>query len=232
MNKHDIISNLSGFKGEVEKCCYLLVTCKAHKNKFRIKSINMKKLTLLISILFFAIVSFAQSDIIYPTINKKDIRRCRIIDVKNNNVVYYLKGSETDSIEAVAILRDNLFINLKSKNQLLLYKNQDFNYYKKQYNHELIDQKIGMWITISGLGLFATSFIVSNYSNKHSSYDGSPTAILIGIGAIINTSIGIGMWTSARIKAKKYKKAMEMTNPNVNLSFGTTKNGIGLILNF
>ena len=89
----------------------------------------MKIFALLISILFFAIVSFSQSDIIYPTINKKDIRRCKIIDVKNINVVYYIKGSETDSIEAIAILKDDIFINLKGKNQLLLYKNQDYNYY-------------------------------------------------------------------------------------------------------
>jgi len=192
----------------------------------------MKMLALLITILFYALVSFAQSDIIYPTINKKDIRRCKIIDVKNINVVYYVKGSETDSIEAIAILRDNLFIKLKSKNQFLLYKNQDYNYYLKQYNRALIDRKIGIGITGLGLGMFAIGIITLNYENKHNSYDGNPTTVLIGIGAIINTAIGVGLWSSATRKAKKNKKAMEMTNPIVNLSLGTTKNGIGIILNF
>ena len=177
-------------------------------------------------------MSFAQTDIIYPTKNEKVIRRCKIIDVKNINIVYYQKGSETDSIEAIAILRDNLFISLKSKNQLLLYKNQDFNYYKKQYNRELINRKIGIGITGLGLGMFAIGIITLNNENKNGSYDGNPTTVLIGIGAIINTGIGIGLWTSAATKAKRNKNAMEMTKPSLNLSLGIHKNGIGLALNF
>lgn len=232
MGKYNTISNLKVFLN-LRSCCYILVTCKALKNKFRINSINMKILVLLITILFYAIVSLAQSDIIYPTKNEKDIKRCKIIDVKNINIVYYQKGSETDSIEAIAICKDNLFINLKSSHQIPLYKDHDFDFYFNQYNNELVKRKTGIWISGSGIVLFAASIVTFNYCNTHSSCsEMTPTPYLLGIGAIVGTSIGIGLLTSARIKAKKYKKAMEMTNPNVNLSFGTTKDGIGLILNF
>ena len=74
--------------------------------------------------------------------------------------------------------------------------------------------------------------ITLNYENEHNSYDGNPTTALVGIGAIVNMAIGIGKWTSSATMARRYRKAMEMTNPTVNLSLGTTKNGIGLILNF
>ena len=192
----------------------------------------MKKLAILITILFYALVFFAQSDIIYPTINKKDIRRCKIIDVKNINIVYYQKGTKTDSIEAIAILKDDVFISLSRINQILFYKNQDYNYYFKQYNRGIIDRKIGMGITGFGIGLFAVGIITFNYENQTNGYDGNPITMLIGIGAVVNTAIGVGLWSRGSKKAKKSKKAMYMTNPNVNISLGTTKNGVGVVLNF
>ena len=56
----------------------------------------MKKIALVTSVFFFSTFLFSQSDIIYPSKNNKNIRRCIITEVKNINVVYYEKGTKTD----------------------------------------------------------------------------------------------------------------------------------------
>ncbi|RLD74556.1 MAG: hypothetical protein DRJ10_16770 [Bacteroidetes bacterium] len=71
-----------------------------------------------------------------------------------------------------------------------------------------------------------------DYENKHSSSDGSIVTVFVGLGAIIHTAIGVSLWSQSTLKVKNNKKAMQMTNPITSLSFGTTNNGIGLVLNF
>jgi len=175
-------------------------------------------------------MSSAQSDKIYPTTNKKDIRRCNIIEVKNNNVVYYQKGSETDSVEAIAIIKDDIFISLKSSSLPLFYKNYDYNYYQKKFKRALISRNTGIAVTGIGIGLIILSYPI-NQSEKKSGM-GRPLTIILATGALLNVSFGIAIWSSNAIKAINNKKAMEMTKPNASLCLGKTKSGIGITLNF
>ena len=49
-------------------------------------------------------------------------------------------------------------------------------------------------------------------------------------GGALLTDLGIVLWISGGIKSKNNKRAMELTKRNVNLSFGPTMNGVGLLL--
>jgi len=193
----------------------------------------MKKIVIIIPIFFFSVFLTAQSDIIYPSKGDKDIVRCKITKVNNLNIVYYQKGSEIDSIEAIAILRDKSLINLTSNNQQRLYKNHNYGYYLTQYNDALVNRKIGIWIAGSGIVMLVSGILTVNYTLSHQ--DGCelcPMGILIVICGIINTSIGGGISISANVKVKNNKRAMEITHRSANLSFGATNNGVGLVLNF
>lgn len=192
----------------------------------------MKRIALSTIIIFFSTLLFSQSDIIYPSKSQKIIRRCSIIEVKEINVVYYLKKNVLDSMEAIAIVRNNLFINLKSNNLIPLFKNHDYNYYLKEYNRALINRKIGIGITGLGFGMAVVSIVILDLENMHSTYDGMIITVFVGLTGIIHTVIGVCLWTQSALKVKNNKKAMQMTNPITSLSFGATNNGIGLVLNF
>jgi hypothetical protein len=190
----------------------------------------MKKIALSIIIFFFSTLLFSQSDIIYPSKTRKNIRRCTITEVKNINVVYYLKINVLDSMEAIAIVRNDIFINLKSSNLPLLFKNHDYNYYQKKYKRAVINRNIGIGITILGIGTIILSY--ASYQAERKTGMGCPLTIMVASGAFIINSIGVAIWSSNSLKAMNNKKAMEMTKPKTSLSFGTTNNGIGLVLNF
>ena len=154
----------------------------------------MKKIIIIIPIFFFSALLTAQSDIIYPTKSKKDIKRCKIIKVNNLNIVYYVKDFETDSIEAIAIVKDDIFINLKSSGLIPLYKNHDYNYYQDKYKRALISRNIGIVITGLGIGMFALS--CAYYQSERKSGMGCPGTVMFATGAIIINSIGIPIWSA------------------------------------
>lgn len=190
----------------------------------------MKKIAFSIIFFFLSTLLFSQSDIIYPSKNQNIIRRCTITKVKNSNVVYFIKENVSDSIEAIAIVRNDLFINLKNSNQNPLYKNHDYNYYQDKYKRALISRNIGIGITGLGVGVIVLSY--SLYQNERETGMGCPATVITATGALLINSIGIAIWSSNAQRAINNKKAMQMTDPLTNLYFGTTNSGIGLVLNF
>ncbi len=191
----------------------------------------MNKIPILITILFFSLEIAAQSDIIYPTLHHRNIRRCEIIDVKKN-IVHYQKDGVNDSIEAVAIRKNRLTTIISYGNSVRLYKNHDYNYYLTNYKNELRRRNIGICITGGGLGLVAVGIITFNYYNTNSNETMNPLPYLIGLGAVISTGVGIVIWTTGGISKNKNKRAMYLTKQNLSLSFYSNKNGVGFKLSF
>ncbi len=70
---------------------------------------NIRKLFLLISILFIAQIAISQksSDIIFP-VDGKIIKNCHIVKIKKNSVSYLL-NERTHTVETKAVVRRGYF---------------------------------------------------------------------------------------------------------------------------
>jgi len=193
----------------------------------------MKKLTVTIVILFGALFINAQSDIIYPSKSKKAIKRCKITQVSNINMVYYTKNYLSDSIEATSILKDGTYITFNKTPEISVserqgyYKGHDYSYYQSKYKPAKRMQRIGIAITILGIGVgTGIYFVAKSMDSMNAAKDEFLPASVI----VIN--VGISLWVSGGIIASNNKKAIEKIKRDANLSFGVTNNGVGLVLNF
>jgi hypothetical protein len=200
----------------------------------------MKKLTLFIAFLLGTIILIGQSDIIYPAEGGNIIFNCNINEVKNGNEVYYTKDSITDVVVAVAITKDGNYIDLSEYVNKLnakvyppdplmsdaLYRGHDFDYYNELYKGAKYQATSGTIFTILGIcGLLAGNRIDQSDKNEK-------LASGFYIGGAIFFNIGLPIWISGSIKAGNNKRAREECENNTKLSFGTTNNGVGLVLNF
>jgi len=72
----------------------------------------MKNVLLAFFIVISTIVGQAQPNVIYHNSKSKNIRNCSITEVKNRNMVYYVKDNISDSIKAVVIMKNGTYITL------------------------------------------------------------------------------------------------------------------------
>lgn len=205
----------------------------------------MKSFTLAFAMFLYSFIIIAQEeckDIIYPTDGESMIFNCCIYEVKNGNMVYYTREGDSAMVAAVAITKDGQYIDLKKYksqlddkgspviNQDGLYKGYDYHYYNEIYKRASAQRGAGIFLTILGFGIEIAGFL--SISNE-SSTDGNKEAgsILIVVGSIFET-IGIPLWISGGVKRANNRRAIEEINRKMNLSFGATRNGVGLKLNF
>ena len=87
----------------------------------------------------------AQTDIIYLAKSKTSIHKCKITEIRDGNIVYFIKDLVPDTVEAVAITKDGNYITL-GMGDMAIYHSQnrlhnglDYNHYEKNIN----DQKPG-----------------------------------------------------------------------------------------
>ena len=83
-------------------------------------------------------------------------------------------------------------------------------------------------LTITALGLTMAGVIIST-DNK---IENDEAGMVLFIGGTVLFNIGVPFWIAGGVKAANNKRAMEMAKSNANLSFGMTKNGVGLTFNF
>ena len=196
----------------------------------------MKRVLFLIIIVFNTILVKAQSDIIYPADSGNIIFNCKIIEVKNGNNVYYVKDSISYNVVAIAITKDGNYIDLtkyteslnKDKKKSDLYQGHDYKYYEKLYLKSKGKANSASFFTIFGFG-FTIAGVVMSFDNNS---DNDKIASIMSIGGFILFNIGLPSWIANGVKANNNKKAMEISKVQANLSFGTTKNGIGLTFHF
>lgn len=200
----------------------------------------MKKLTLINIIFFIAIISNAQTDEIYP-IEGEPIRDCKITEVRNGNIVYYIKNFHDHNIEAVAIIRNGNYTALSSYNtnqynpnsssnssQTGMYRGHDYSYYQKLYKRAQGSAGFGSVMTVLGLG----GTIAGTIMTLDDKVKNDETAEILYIAGAISFNIGLPVWISSAVIAANNKRAMEMTSSSTQLSFGITNNGVGLVFNF
>jgi hypothetical protein len=181
-------------------------------------------------------------DIIYPVENKSIIFNCCIYEVSNGNMVHYILNGDSAKITAVAITKDGQHIDLlKYKDQLedddktLInipgkYKGHDFEYYQEQFKRADSQRNLGIVFTILGISSEIIGFMIAFDVNDQQKNEGFGWGLIIA-GGILET-IGIPLWISGGIRRGNNKKAMAEIQRNMDLSIGTTSNGIGITFRF
>lgn len=206
----------------------------------------MKKLVLISALVLLVMQTFAQElckDIIYPEDNESIIFNCCIYEVKDNNVVYYVREGDSAFIAAVSIIKDGQEIKLDNSDYQItehsqntyndvtpdgLYNGKDYDYYLRTYQGATTQRNAGIFMTLIGLGFEIGGFIMAadgNYDN-----DNAAGGLIIA-GSILET-IGIPLWISGGVKRANNKRVMEDMERGMNLSFGASHYGVGMVLKF
>jgi hypothetical protein len=209
----------------------------------------MKNIFIILVIMCSNLLIQAQSDIIYTTENGKIIFDCKIIEVQYGNMVYYLKDTVQNTVEALMITKDGVNIkltkfdvNTKSNDELPttisglvvkqepkgMFEGKHYNYYLRTYKSAKHKRNFGIILAVVGFTATAAGMAMSmNYLNTKEQQE---TATGVYIGGIIVHNLGMLLWISGAVKTSNNRKAMEIAKAN--LSFGPTNNGIGFTLAF
>ena len=124
-----------------------------------------------------------------------------------------------------------------------LYKGHGYNYYLDKYNDATKIRKTGRILIFAGLPTCVVGLIGFGigYGKSWGGDDDAGafawTGLFLFTTGFIAFNIGIPMAITGSIKRNNNRKSMDAGWPNknpelVNLSFGTTRDGIGLILKF
>ena len=196
----------------------------------------MKKLTLIIAILFGALLGNAQSDIIYPAEGGNIIFNCKINEVKNGNNVYYTKDSISDVVVAIAVTKDGTYIDLseyvKKMNASIeppqttndsLYRGHDYEYYNRLYKQSSYIKGAGIFMTLVGICAIGISY------SKDISEETSKGLL---VGGEIGVAVGVPLIIIGSIRTANNRRAKEMTKHKATLSYGATNDGVGFAFNF
>ena len=104
----------------------------------------------------------------------------------------------------------------------------EFKYYQDTYERAIKMKTSGTVLVLTGLVLTNASLIsyIGN-GNEHNAF--SALSLLGGFAAI---NVGIPLWVAGGIKSKNNLDRIHSIKQNINLSMNSTKNGVGLVLNF
>lgn len=105
-----------------------------------------------------------------------------------------------------------------------LYNGHNYDYYKAIFKKVTKLRNAGISLTSAGVGLYITALLASG-TNLNT------TAVLF-FSSVATLCTGVPLWIVGGSKRKKSRKEMEQIKRNTNISFRTTHNGVGLVLNF
>ena len=212
----------------------------------------MKKLFTLLIISLISISTYAQgssNDIIYPIDESKPIKNCKIINIENGNMVFYLLNGNEKSIKAMLVKKNGEYIDLsedeaktKETDQNNIspkltreenIKDQDYNYYHQEYTSGQKRKKLGLVISTIGAGFSFFGYTTFNKGESSNNDTASSLGAVLTLSGITMVAVGVPLWISGEIKSARNKKEMEKHSaPNMSLNIGISKNGIGLVFTF
>jgi len=189
---------------------------------------------LLSLLLLWGSYAFSQTDVIYPAEGGTIIENCEIREIKDGNVVYYLKNFKESHIVALAISQDGVYIPLSAGNRNDSYAvapvarnngmGNDYEYYRRLRSGALAKRNVGIVFTFVGIGAAVAGSLMLM---ENESVD-EATALYIGGEVLAN--VGVILWISGGIKAANNRKAMNRARMASGLSFGPTQHGVGFRL--
>jgi len=205
----------------------------------------MRKYIFFLAFVFCGLMGQTQEtckDTVYPSYSEEIIFDCCITEVKYGNVVQYRKDGKLSITPAVAITRDGQYLELpKYKNQIEKKTDprdqvfgqdyeHDYDYYKRMFNSATMQRNFGISFVIIGLGMEVWgAVLLSDEERTRENTDIGRGLMIVGV-LLVNT--GIPLWISGSVKRENNKRVMDEMGKGMNLTFGTSRNGIGLLLKF
>ena len=193
----------------------------------------MKFLYLTTLLLLLASNSRAQSDIVY-SLSGDTIRKCRILEIYDGNMVRYTKKQKNKEVQAAAVYYKKEYRSLSMGNAYLsteglkegagLYNGNPCSYYRLTLRNANSTKNAGILLTF--VGLTSTCLGVITLVGK----PGSTSGAALYLGGAVVADLGIALWIYGGIKSANNRKAMKECERKLQLSFGTTHNGIGFRL--
>jgi hypothetical protein len=177
------------------------------------------------------------SDIIY-LLDGDSISNCCITNIEVGNQVTYFKKNKFKIIEAIAISRSGQYLDLINYNYDVdvkevsegslkqLNNERDYNYYQTLYKNATTQRNVGIAFTSLAAAFALGGGIAILGDNAYL------PLVLIGIAAPISLAVGIPLWVSGQRKRNNNKIEMDEIEKQMQLGFGATNNGIGLVFNF
>jgi hypothetical protein len=204
----------------------------------------MKHSLLVIGLVFLGFLSCAQEqckDIIYTLEEGNIIFDCCVKEVKNGNMVQYVKDGDTAIVAATALIKDGQRLELSGPgkpqdNQMItsrpdsLYRGHDLAYYQDAYRRARGQAGVGAFFTFFGIVCELGGLIIINSGDGEGDPENIGKGLIIG-GAVMGT-IGIPILISGGVKRANNGRAIEEIERKTSLTFGPTNNGVGLTLSF
>lgn len=199
----------------------------------------MNKALLLFTFFCCHLMIHAQTDVIFSSDSMVQVKDCQINQIKKGNWVVYTKDGLTDSIQATAIEREQVYLDLHSLNVMEFnaptnqeqvwpgaYRDHNYQYYSNIASH-MAGWKTGS-TAIAAAGLISFAIGMEMAKDKESRNDDKASYILLGGIVFFNVGVSMNIYTSSRYRNNK--EAMERIKHVSLISFGTTNEGVGLII--
>jgi len=198
----------------------------------------MKNLLLIFALGFSCISAFNQDvckDKIYPVDSEIFIRNCCIYKISYGNKVYYIKGGDSAMVKAASIFKGGrkIFIDKYKSYDLINsgknigpagnYQGHNYEYYLKKYRKATIKRNVGVSLTIGGFAFSVGVFLFTGH-------DIMSSGGTIASFSVIVMLIGIPIWIKGGVKRRNNDRVMTGME-GVNISLGTSRDGIGLKFN-
>ena len=207
----------------------------------------MKSYSLILTLLFMSIISFAQnsfSDIIYPIQGKDSISNCHILKIRKWNHIIYEQHNNQDTVEAIAAVINGRFIDFRTHKEK---KNntypisypitttkeivKDAEYYESLYKKAVGQKYAGLTLTLLGTGCIIVGLNV--IMNQSSTLTPNKFGSILLIGGTVAFNLGFPYLIIGSSKAHNNKQAMlQHQKTDISLNIGTTNTGIGFLIKF
>jgi len=105
-----------------------------------------------------------------------------------------------------------------------LFNGHNYDYYNTMFIKATKQRNSGIILTSAGVGFLVGAQIASNTNLT--------TMGILFLSSVATISVGTPLWIMGSVKRKNNRTAMEQIKRKMSISFRTTTNGVGLVLNF
>ncbi len=105
-----------------------------------------------------------------------------------------------------------------------LYNGHNYDYYNAKFKKATRLRNAGICLTSASAGLYIGAIVASGTNLN--------TTSVLFFSSVATLSAGVPLWIVGGTKRKKSRKGMEQIKRDNGISFRTTYNGVGLVLNF
>jgi hypothetical protein len=106
-----------------------------------------------------------------------------------------------------------------------LYKGHDIEYYKRIHRRATVKMGFGAFFSVVGVSSGIVAIVIGREVDDY-------IAVYVSAAGIVSIHLGFPLLIAGIMKRKNNRKVIEEMEKNMGLTFGPTKNGLGLVFTF